>query len=159
MRDSLHHMGGAVKDRWGAARMSNLDRQNIRLRDEVSNLRTQLDDERSEIEDLKDALRSGPKVVKVKKRGGLLRTAVVGGVAYFVGTRDGRERYDQIMSWFRSMRSKMERNADEVSADVQTTASKISKEAESMTGTTPVSSGTPARTSAAQRSGSAGAGS
>ena len=105
MRDTLHDMGGRVKDRLDSARISSLDRQNMRLRDEVSHLRTQLEDERSETKDLKDVLRAEPKVVKVKKRPGLFRMAIVGGAAYVLGTRDGRERYNQIVSWFRSARS------------------------------------------------------
>ncbi len=128
MRDSTQTMTGRVKERWGAARINSLDRQNMRLRDEVSQLKTRLEDERSETEDLKDALRSSPKVVKVKKRGGFLRVVVIGGAAYVLGTRAGRERYDQLVDWARSMRSKMERRADEVASDVEDTASQMSGE-------------------------------
>jgi hypothetical protein len=137
MRDSTQTMTGRVKDRWGAARINSLDRQNMRLRDEVSQLKTRLEDERSETEDLKDALRSSPKVVKVKKRGGFLRVVVIGGAAYVLGTRAGRERYDQLVDWARSMRSKMERRADEVASDVEDTASQMS----GTTGSTSRSSG------------------
>src|SRR5262249_40472907 len=122
MRDSTRTMTGRVKERWGAARINSLDRQNMRLRDEISQLKTRLEDERSETEDLKDALRSSPKVVKVKKRSGFLRVVVIGGAAYVLGTRAGRERYDQLVDWSRSMRSKMERKADEVPSDVEDTA-------------------------------------
>jgi hypothetical protein len=145
MRDTLHDMSGRVKDRWGSARISSLDRQNMRLRDEVSHLRTQLEDERSETKDLKDVLRAEPKVVKVKKRPGMFRIAIIGGAAYVLGTRDGRERYDQIVSWVRSARSRMERNADEVATEVEATAAQISNGAEATrkaSSTTPM----PART-------------
>jgi hypothetical protein len=144
MRDTLHDMSGRVKDRWDSARINSLDRQNMRLRDEVSHLRTRLEDERSETKDLKDVLRAEPKVVKVKKRPGLFRMAIVGGAAYVLGTRDGRERYDQIVSWFRSARSRMERNADEVATEVETTAAQVSNEAtrKASSSTTPM----PART-------------
>jgi predicted RNase H-like nuclease (RuvC/YqgF family) len=126
MRDSMQTMTGRVKERWDAARINSLDRQNVRLRDEVSHLKTRLEDERTETEDLKDALRSSPKVVKVKKRGGFLRVVVIGGAAYVLGTRAGRERYDQLVEWARSMRSKMEHKADEVASDVEDTASQMS---------------------------------
>src|SRR5262245_44784068 len=126
MRDSTQTMTGRVKERWGAARINSLDRQNMRLRDEISQLKTRLEDERSETEDLKDAPRSSPKVVKVKKRSGFLRVVVIGGAAYVLGTRAGRERYDQLVDWSRSMRSKMERKADEVPSDVEDTASQMS---------------------------------
>jgi predicted RNase H-like nuclease (RuvC/YqgF family) len=163
MHDSTQSMTGRVKERWGAARINSLDRQNMRLRDEVSHLKTRLEDERSETEDLKDALRSSPKVVKVKKRGGFLRVVVIGGAAYVLGTRAGRERYEQLVDWARSMRSKMERNADEVASDVEDTASQMSGGADSTmattrsTGpTTPRSSAPTGTRTAAQRSGGAG---
>jgi hypothetical protein len=126
MRGSMQTMTGRVKERWDTGRINSLDRQNMRLRDEVSHLKTRLEDERSETEDLKDALRSSPKVVKVKKRGGFLRVVVIGGAAYVLGTRAGRERYDQLLEWTRSMRSKMERNADDVASDLEDTSSQMS---------------------------------
>jgi hypothetical protein len=122
----MQTMTGRVRERLGAARISTMNRRNMRLRDEVSHLKTQLEDERSETEDLKEALRSSPKVVKVKKRSGFLRVIVIGCAAYVLGTRAGRERYDQIVEWVRSMRSKMERTADEVASDIETTASQMS---------------------------------
>lgn len=159
MHDSTQSMTGRVKERWGAARINSLDRQNMRLRDEVSHLKTRLEDERSETEDLKDALRSSPKVVKVKKRGGFLRVVVIGGAAYVLGTRAGRERYDQLVDWARSLRSKMERSADEVASDVEETASQMtgSTMATRSTGpATPRSSAPTSTRTTSQRSGGAG---
>jgi hypothetical protein len=163
MHDSTQSMTGRVKERWGAARINSLDRQNMRLRDEVSHLKTRLEDERSETEDLKDALRSSPKVVKVKKRGGFLRVVVIGGAAYVLGTRAGRERYDQLVDWVKSMRSKMERQADEVASDVEDTASQMSGGVDPTMPTsrstgpaTPRSSAPTSTRTTSQRSGGAG---
>ena len=153
MREPLHDMGGRVKDRWGTARRNRLDRQNMRLREEVSHLRTQLEDERTEAEDLKDVLRSSPKVVEVKKRGGLFRVALVGGVAYVVGTKHGRERYDQIVAWVRSMRTKMERNADDMAEAALPQMSNASQDAASSRPAGRMASPTVAE----RRSGSSGA--
>jgi hypothetical protein len=147
----MHTMTGRVKERWDASRINSLDRQNMRLRDEVALLKTKLEDERTETEDLKDALRTSPKVVKVKKRTGFLRVVVIGGAAYVLGTRAGRERYDQLVEWVRSLRSKMERNADEVATDVETTASQMT----AGTGRTTASRSTSSRT-ATDRSSAAG---
>jgi outer membrane murein-binding lipoprotein Lpp len=116
MHDTIHDMTDRYRDRRMHARVNNLDRQNTRLRDEVAHLRSDLDDERTQREDLKAALRDKPTVVK--KKGGLLRLLIVGGVAYLMGTRDGRERYNQIVTWARSVRAKIERNADDVAAEV-----------------------------------------
>ena len=127
----------------------------MRLRDEVSQLRTQLEDERIEAEDLKDVLRSSPKVVKVKKRGGLFRVVVVGGVAYVVGTKHGRARYEQIVDWVRSMRSKMERNADDVAAEVGAGVPQMSDTAE-RAAVSPRSAGSMPTSVAEPRSGSSG---
>jgi hypothetical protein len=129
MRGAMEQMRGKMKHRREATRLESLDRQNMRLRDEVSHLRTRLDDDRTEMDDLKDALKSSPKVVTVKKRTGYLRLAVVGGAAYLLGTRAGRERYDRFVDWIRSMRSKMERGADETdetaTADLEHTTSRM----------------------------------
>jgi hypothetical protein len=160
MHDSTQSMTGRVKERWGAARINSLDRQNMRLRDEVSHLKTRLEDERSETADLKDALRSSPKVVKVKKRGGFLRVVVIGGAAYVLGTRAGRERYDQLVDWARSMRSKMERSADEVASDVEESASLMTGStmatARSTGPATPRSSAPTSTRTTSQRSGGGG---
>ena len=112
MGGAMEQMRGRVRSRRDAARLQTLDRQNMRLRDEVSHLRTRLDDERTEMDDLRDALKSSPKVVRVTKRTGFFRLAVVGGAAYLLGTRAGRERYERFVGWVRSMRSKMERSTD-----------------------------------------------
>jgi hypothetical protein len=159
MRDSMQTMSSRVKGRWDASRVNSLDRQNMRLRDEVSHLKTRLEDERTETEDLKDALRSSPKVVKVKKRTGLFRVLVIGGAAYVLGTRAGRERYDQLVEWARSMRSKMERKADEVASDVEDTASQMSAGTTPTTATDPTTTARstgPASPRAGQRSSAAG---
>ena len=60
---------GRMRERLLSARLGNLDRQNERLRNEVSVLHSQLDHEREEHEELRDALRSKPKEVKVRKSG------------------------------------------------------------------------------------------
>jgi predicted RNase H-like nuclease (RuvC/YqgF family) len=160
MHDSTQSMTGRVKERWGAARINSLDRQNMRLRDEVSHLKTRLEDERSETEDLKDALRSSPKVVKVKKRGGFLRVVVIGGAAYVLGTRAGRERYDQLVDWARSLRSKMERSADEAASEVEESTSLMTGStmatARSTGPATPRSSAPASTRTTSQRSGGGG---
>jgi hypothetical protein len=120
MHGTIHEMTDRLRDRRMQSRVSSLDRQNIRLRDEIAHLRTNLDGERTQREDLKEALRRKPTIVK--KRGGLLRLVIVGGTAYLVGTRDGRERYDHIVAWVRSVKAKIERNADDVAAELSAAA-------------------------------------
>lgn len=127
MHDTLNDMTDRYRDRRMHARVNTLDRQNVRLRDEVTRLRSDLDDERSQREDLKQALHDKPTVVK---KTGFIRLLLVGGTAYVLGTRDGRQRYDQIVAWVRSMRAKMERSADDAAADVTATAAEVNDRTE-----------------------------
>lgn len=103
-RTKMGEVGERLRERRVEGRIDDLDRENVRLRTEVSQLRSDLDHERSL---LRTALgrRSRPTVVK-KRRGGIVRTALVGGGAYVLGTRAGRERYDQLVEWFGRARSK-----------------------------------------------------
>jgi hypothetical protein len=111
-----------------SAKLGNLDRQNDRLRNEVSVLHSQLDHEREEHEELRDALRSKPEV-KVRKTG-LFRVLVIGGGAYLLGAHAGRERYDEVVRWGRSLPDRMRRTADDVTTQVDVGASKLEDRAE-----------------------------
>jgi hypothetical protein len=118
-------MGGMLGDvtdrmraRMIAARVGNLDRQNTRLQGEISLLRSELNHEREEHEEFRNALRARSKVVKVKDRS-LLRVLVIGAGAYLLGARAGHERYDQIMTWFRSARDRLRGTAAEVASETQ----------------------------------------
>ncbi|TMK36957.1 MAG: hypothetical protein E6G58_03025 [Actinobacteria bacterium] len=113
-----------MRDRLLSARLGNLDRQNERLRNEVSVLHSQLDHEREEHEELRDALRSKPKEVSVRKPG-LVRIAVIGGGAYLLGAHAGRERYEEVMRWARSMRDRMRGSAEDVATQLDVQASKV----------------------------------
>jgi hypothetical protein len=99
-----------MSDRWrsmrNAKRVDRLDEENDRLRTELRMTRSQLERERHRERDVLDALnRASERKTKVtaKPRGGLLRLVVVGGAAYVLGTKAGRERYEQIRTWVSSM--------------------------------------------------------
>jgi hypothetical protein len=105
-----HSFLGDVTDRIQEKRLhgkvEDLDKENSRLRAELSLLSGSLQQERDEHEKLVDLLRAKPTKVKVKKRVGILRVAAVGGAAYVFGAKAGRERYEQIRAWFDEMRGK-----------------------------------------------------
>ena len=124
MKRILGDRTGRVRERLLSAKLGNLDRQNERLRNEVSVLHSQLDHEREEHEELRDALRSKPKEVKVRKPG-LVRIALIGGGAYLLGAHAGRERYEEVMGWARSMRDRMRGSAEDVAMQVDVQASKV----------------------------------
>ena len=104
MADKVSDLGDRARERMMESRLDKFDRENDRLRSEVKLLRDDLQEERGSLERALDALNKRETVtVKTKpRRGRLLRTVVVGGGAYLLGTRAGRERYDQIMNKMRS---------------------------------------------------------
>jgi len=104
----------AMADQWRAARnvkrVERLDEENDRLRAELRMTRSQLEREHEREQDVLDALnRASERKTKVtaKPRGGLLRLVVVGGAAYIFGTKAGRDRYEQIRSWFFSTKDRL----------------------------------------------------
>jgi len=104
----------ALTDHWRAAhngkRVERLDEENDRLRTELRMTKSQLERERDRQQDVLDALnRASERKTKVtaKPRGGLLRLVIVGGTAYVFGTKAGRDRYEQIRSWFSSMKDRL----------------------------------------------------
>ena len=85
------------------SRMEKLDRDNERLRAEVTLLRDDLNKERSTLKDALKGLETRKVTVKRSRRPHLLRAMVIAAAAYVLGTRDGRERYDQIVQKARSL--------------------------------------------------------
>jgi hypothetical protein len=120
---------GRMRERFLSARLGNLDRQNDKLRNEVSALHSQLDHEREEHEELRDALRSKPTKVKVRKTG-FVRVLLIGGGAYLLGAHAGRERYDEVLRWARSLPDRMRGTAADVTTQVDVGASKLEDRAE-----------------------------
>jgi hypothetical protein len=120
MADKVSDLGDRARERMMESRLDKFDRENDRLRSEVKLLRDDLQEERSSLERALDALNKRETVtVKTKpRRGRLLRTVVVGAGAYLLGTRAGRERYEQIMEKARSLTNR--------SHDGSTTSSTLS---------------------------------
>jgi len=109
----------ALADQWRATRnvkrVERLDEENDRLRAELRMTRSQLEREREREQDVLDALnRASERKTKVtaKPRGGLLRLVIVGGAAYIFGTKAGRDRYEQIRSWFSSTKDRVTARVD-----------------------------------------------
>jgi hypothetical protein len=103
-----------LADQWRATRntkrVERLDEENDRLRAELRMTRSQLEREREREQDVLDALnRASERKTKVtaKPRGGVLRLVIVGGTAYIFGTKAGRDRYEQIRSWFSSTKDRL----------------------------------------------------
>lgn len=114
MKLSTRTKANAIADHWrathSAKRIERLDEENDRLRTELRVTTSQLERERERQQDVLDALkRASERKTKVtaKPRGGLLRLVIVGGTAYVFGTKAGRDRYEQIRTWFSSMKDRV----------------------------------------------------
>lgn len=129
MTGKMDGLTDRMRSRMTEARLGNMDRDNVRLRGEVAVLRSELDHERSEREEMRDLLRARPKTVKVRGRRPLLRVVVIGAGAYVLGARAGRERYDEILAWARSLRDRVQDRAGDVAGEmgdqVQATGEKV----------------------------------
>lgn len=99
------------------SRMEKLDRDNERLRTEVGVLRGDLDAERSSLKDALKGLEARKVTVKESRRPRLFRALVIAGGAYVLGTRDGHERYEQIVRKARSLSDGVKRRATERDGD------------------------------------------
>jgi hypothetical protein len=107
--DRMESLGGRARQRMTRTKMDRLDRDNDRLRSQIAVLRDDLHAERDE---LKEALKAmnhhgATASVKRRRRPRILRTAAIAVGAYVLGTRAGRERYDQLVERARSLRGSL----------------------------------------------------
>jgi hypothetical protein len=115
--DRLGDVADSLRERRLRMRAEGLDEENREMRTEVRTLREELDRERDARAQMLDALqRMGPSEVKVARRGGFLRLLAIGGTAYVLGAKAGRERYDEIRRWWTDMRERMARTRESEAA-------------------------------------------
>lgn len=101
--DRMSDLGDRTRERIMHSRVEKLDRENERLRTEVGLLRDDLGEERGALKEALKVLEAPKVTVKESRRPHLLRATVIAGTAYVLGTRDGRERYEQIVKKARSL--------------------------------------------------------
>lgn len=94
----LVELGDRARKRVRSVRMGRLDRENERLRAETAVLRDVLEKERVALADVMSSIHEGS---ASKRRVRPMRTIVIAGGAYLLGTWAGRERYQQILGAFR----------------------------------------------------------
>ena len=100
-----------VRDTWRERRLrsrnEDLDQENRMMRSTMRTLQEELEHEREARSEILRAMQGmKPETIKVKRRGGLLRLIVVGGTAYVIGAKAGRERYEEIRAWWDRLRSR-----------------------------------------------------
>lgn len=112
MAERMGDLGDRARERMTETRLDKMDRENDRLKHEVRLLREDLQEERGSLSRALDALARNEHVtVETKtprRRGRIVRTLVIGGGAYLLGSRAGRERYDQVMEKLRAMKSSVQ---------------------------------------------------
>jgi hypothetical protein len=98
-------LGERARERMTEGRIEKLDRENVRLKTEIGVLRHDLEEDRTALHEALSALRErGEQSVTIDHggRGRFVRTALLAGGSYVLGTRAGRGRYDQMKGWMRS---------------------------------------------------------
>ena len=112
MAERMGDLGDRARERMTETRLDKMDRENDRLKHEVRLLREDLHEERGSLARALDALGRNEHITvetkAPKRRGRIVRTIVIGGGAYLLGTRAGRERYDQIVEKMRAMKSSVQ---------------------------------------------------
>jgi hypothetical protein len=102
--DTVDRLGARAKERIASSRMDKLDRDNERLRAQVDVLRDGLDEERATLKDAIKSLSSRSKVPATTTRSPrVIRTLIIAGGAYLLGSKAGRERYEEIVARMRSL--------------------------------------------------------
>lgn len=101
--DRMSDLGDRTRERLMHSRIEKLDRENERLRTEVGLLRDDLGEERGALKEALKVLETSKVTVKQSHRPHLIRAMAIAGMAYVLGTRAGRGRYDQIVKKSRSL--------------------------------------------------------
>jgi hypothetical protein len=112
--DRVSHLGDRARERMTHARLEKLDRDNDRLRGEVSMLRDDLQEERDALREAVKALGEDRVTVRSDRRPHVVRTILVAGTAYVFGTRAGRERYEWIVGRVRAMRDSIRGSSEDI---------------------------------------------
>lgn len=105
LRDRASALTESAKHRMAEKHTESLERENDRLKVENSALRGQSDLERDRMERILDSLddaTTGPKKHRLRR---LMTLSVAAGGAYVMGAKAGRERYDQLRTWWAERRT------------------------------------------------------
>ena len=109
LKEKASALTESAKNRWTEDRNEKMARDIERLKVQNDALREEIDRDRSRLSELLDTLgdATSPRVKKHRIRR-LITLTSAAGAAYVIGAKAGRQRYDQIRSWFGDMRGKGE---------------------------------------------------
>jgi hypothetical protein len=111
-----------IRDERVAMRERSMDWRQRRLQHKLEALHDELDREREARRALTDAM-SGKN--RGTRRHGFVRILLIGGGAYILGTKAGRERYDQMTGWIRGVRDRAMTTGKAVQDEAVQTASQV----------------------------------
>ena len=123
LKDRASAITESAKHRLAERHAEHLERENDRLKVENSTLRDQSDSDRDRMERLLDSLdevTAKPKKHRIRR---LMTLGVAAGGAYVMGAKAGRERYDQIRTWWADRRNQGVDRMNEWGEDVTSRAS------------------------------------
>jgi septal ring factor EnvC (AmiA/AmiB activator) len=109
LKEKASALTESAKNRWTEDRNDKMSRDIERLKVQNEALRDELERDRGRLSELLDTLGDSthPKVKKHRMRRLIMLTSAAG-AAYVMGAKAGRQRYDQLRSWFDDMRGKGE---------------------------------------------------
>ena len=122
MFDTATGITEGIRDERAAMRERSMDWRQRRLQHKVEALHDELDREREARRALTDAMSAGG---RNKRSHGLVRILLIGGGAYVLGTRAGRERYDQLTGWIRGIGDRAKTTGKAVQDEAVQTASQV----------------------------------
>ena len=106
LKDRASALTDSAKQRLAERHAESLERENERLKMENSTLREQTDRDRDRMERILGSLddaTSGPKKHRIRR---LVTLSVAAGGAYVMGAKAGRERYEQLRTWWAERRNR-----------------------------------------------------
>ncbi len=122
LKDRASALTESAKHRLAEKHAEGLERENDRLKVENSALRGQSDLERDRMERILDSLDEATASPKKHRLRRLMMLSVAAGSAYVMGAKAGRERYDQLRTWWAERRTNGVDRMNEWGEDVTTRA-------------------------------------
>jgi len=122
MFDTATGITEGIRDERAAMRERSMDWRQRRLQHKLDAVHDELDREREARRALTDAVSAGS---RGKRSHGFVRILLIGGAAYVLGTRAGRERYDQMTGWFRGIRDRAMTTGKAVQDEATQTVSQV----------------------------------
>jgi vacuolar-type H+-ATPase subunit I/STV1 len=99
--------GGGLKERMLDKRIEKLSQENAALKEQAKALSSEMEAERANQSEILKALKG-----RGQRRGTrVLRLGLATGVAYILGAKAGRRRYEQISGWWASIRDRNQTRA------------------------------------------------